>query len=87
MWFDLLQLITKRVYAFLLFFLCGMIEFASTFMPIGIQLNNPLVWNYSLFADPAYTYGADILKSMAVAVGICFAKKYILVRRTDFFYD
>ena len=86
MWFDLLQLMTKRIYAFLLLFLCGMMEFASTFMPIGIQLSNPLVWNYSLFSEPAYTYGTDILKAIAVAAGLYFAKKYILVRRTDFFY-
>ena len=78
--------VVVRIYAFLLLFLCGMMEFASTFMPIGIQLSNPLVWNYSLFSEPAYTYGTDILKAIAVAAGLCFAKKYILVRRTDFFY-
>lgn len=85
-WFDLLQLLTKDTYAFLILFLCGVVEFANVFLPIGIQIRNPLVWSYGLFSKNTQTYGSDLWKTTVLIAGTCFVKGWLLIKKKDFLY-
>lgn len=86
-WYDFLQVLTKRMDAFLILFLCCCVEFTNVFLLVGLEANNPLLWNYALFTKDAHVYGPDIDKSLALIAALCAAKGRILVKRKDFLWQ